>query len=351
MKTYSLTINKVTKIEDLFVPMHLKITSVVINLISNFFRKQKKESVVLPVSVNDMRLVRKMNNKHFPYATGLYKTNKNKLVVIKIWNGKKKDIHYYNLVKEILTLNILSGKSDKQKDLIISVPKLYQVYANNQYLLLCVEFIDGEEKFNKLTPHIQLTVYEQILMSFKRMYQQLSDHEKSLIGIKSKYTLMIQFPLLFLLSILKRPHLCLSLIKSFFAFYSVILFVKDIEKTIAHGDLHNKNLIFKNNKKIYIIDFEQTVITSHFVDVAASLSSKHLTNKFKMELLNLIISSNLIKNLEFSLFALFSTIYNLVSYKSNEQLKEYENVMNNGTKYGIKSLLTHLGLQKGVSFS
>lgn len=232
---------------------------------------QKSSLMVKFISIISDRIVFTANptsNKR-PFTT-----TKHKQTIDKTWSMSQRDLHYFDLLQEIIIYSLFS----KYKKLLIKtnnnvlLPKLINYKKTNKSILLKTAYINSQKSSLPFTERFK--VITKFLGDFTSV---LTEEEKNLIGKKGLVRSILVSPLSAIVASIRFPRLTGVMMSSFVtAFVTMPWVYKNSTLSIVHGDLHPENII-TNKNEIYLIDFEQTHITSHLFEVATSITSTKLS--------------------------------------------------------------------------
>lgn len=333
---------KITDLSQLHFGFFSKLMSILYGFVLEVFLKKEINTLFLPKVINEYTLVKPLHNKRFPFQVGLYTSKKDEHIVIKVWHGKRRNIYYFNLAKEIITSEIFTRLQKKLK-LDVFVPTFLGAYKNEDTLLHITKYISDNYSINKLSHEARVDAYLSVLTFFNSIYKLLDKKDSTLIGIKDRLLLGLQFPLLFTVAFLKHPTFIGKLFFGGIAFWLSLILSGKLKKSVVHGDLHAKNILVTDTGSLFVIDFEQTVITYRYTDLAATLSSLYNSQSFSSSVFNTLYKTfNEQEVFQFSLLTIFNSFYNLTSYKKNDEIRQYGIILNLGTRLAFEQLVVRI---------
>lgn len=304
-----------------------------LHLHSALTNREATKIVTLPdVIANKYFLIKDFQpEKPYPFKIGLYKDKKGRKFVGKIWKGRVKNLHYYNLINEIISTYVLSNVRRRlakklDKDIAnIYTPSFVELIEENHSIIFVSEFMEGKE-FIKLTESQRRDVYQKFKKYLRFLGDNLNKKEKDLLRIRGGLNLLLQYPLLLTTALVRRPYLAPMLFKGMMIFIKGIpnlLSIKDF--AIVHGDVNYDNILVSKNR-ISIIDIEQLMFTLPAYEDVATISSARNTKEFS----RWIIDNNLKRCISDSSYAqLFTTLlvncetHNLTGNSSPPSLKNH----------------------------
>jgi len=196
-------------------------------------------------------------------SLGVYKKN-NKYFFIKVWHGRIRDITYYLLLNEFYVSSLLFKKMHGQ----VSVPKPIETIVTPNCMSFVYQYVNGKQldKFSKKT---QADVVSKIIRELEKKSEDLTRHERLIFGQK-KYSSYIYISLvIYLRFIILDPKNIVKytqLITKELVQFSKLVLSNNQTKYIAHRDLTPDNIIVSGNK-IYLLDFENTILTKKYYDI------------------------------------------------------------------------------------
>src|SRR3989337_1316797 len=79
-----------------------------LHLHSSLSNRNSRRKITLPDTIGGYKLIKDLqDDKSYPFKIGLYKKGRRRFVG-KIWEGRFKNLHYYNLINEIVASYTLS---------------------------------------------------------------------------------------------------------------------------------------------------------------------------------------------------------------------------------------------------
>lgn len=246
----------------------------------------------LPEKIGDLKLVKNLNiRKSYPYCVGLYKNKSGKLVVAKIWQGGSHSIHYSVLKHEIDVVKTLTQVYIKNKKRIathlrkISIPEYKGMVENDKQLVLLTEYVVGTPlRLVKDVDH-QFEVYKNSIEFLRAIGKFVSYNQKKKITVKSMAHFQKIYPIILVVALIKHPKLVKNLISGVPVFIKqLIQGNKDPKVVLVHGDLHLENILL-SEKKVWILDMEQTMFSYPIYEKVTALSSLRNTAKLRELLL------------------------------------------------------------------
>jgi len=256
--------------------------------VGNTFRLTPRK---MPQKIGKFRFIRDLQpDKNYPFKVGLYKDLRAKLVVVKMWEGKRKNIHYFDLLHQIETMKILNLLHEKlvskipRKIKFVSIPKFIDVIKAPEKLMLISEYIDGKPLASLKESKKHWEYYQKSIDYLKFLGEYANFDGEKKIKRRTIKNFLTLFPLLWLTALVEHPGLWLELTKALAAFLrSTNAFYNYNEGTIVHGDLNLKN-IYISGKRTYILDVEQTTVTYPEFELVTSLSTLGITNTLRKRL-------------------------------------------------------------------
>lgn len=271
---------------------------------------------------------------HRSFSFGIYKGRKNKKAIAKIWTGDVKNFDYYSLKNEIIFYQFVHSISKdypaemKKYFPHIHVPQLIEVNETETQLLVLIEEITLPPlKFSSSSKKV--TVYEKVIqyLSYVGSFEQVKN---SGIAHRTIAQIIIIFYLASGLALVRRPQEWLRICKSIGMFtLRLPHLITDQRTTIAHRSLEDHN-IFAEGKEIALIDFQLTVITHPFIEVAQLLFFSWNDEEFRQKFLHSHVVSQILgdhKNASvFQALALYTGIHQLAeAVAPKQQVMEFLN--------------------------
>lgn len=241
--------------------------------------------VVLPKRVGSYEFVEKLSTKVYPYSTGIYKDTKGKLVVAKVWQGKMKDIYYFNLIHQIKTLKVLTVAQKRimpKNTKGFSIPMYLDSFKSTSEVTLIMEKIDGKSLGSTKSPKKQFEIFAKCIEFLKEINKKLTPTERKTISTKTVYDFILLYPLILMAAIVLHPKLVSVLLKSTFYF---LIGIPDLLKrkadALVHGDLHLDNIIVVDKNNYRLIDTENLRLCYPEYEAISTISLKHNPKQLK----------------------------------------------------------------------
>lgn len=280
----------------------------------SFFQKQKA-AVAEVKTVGQYRLEKPIIKSHEfkNFFIGTYSLNKKK-VFIKTWIGQKKDLHYYLLVNEYRSTQLLYKKFLSYKSVpSVRIPKPISYVQTPTTLSIIYEYIPGKllVEFSKKE---QLKVIHVVLQSFVEVSKSLSKSEREQLETKTTNFYLLSLPLIFLYALIRNIGKYKVLIPAFLKSITTYRLIDD-SLSLAHSDINQENImVYKST--IYILDNERIVLTTPFYDKAL------LTVRNKTRSLNLF-TRKMKENENHVFLSIYICFHNIVNYVQNKAYKNY----------------------------
>lgn len=243
-----------------------------------------------PLKIGEYSFCKYLKSTTHPFALGLYQNQKGKKAVAKIWQGKRKDLHYFALYHESNVYNILSKVQNRSLKRLpaklkgISIPSYIATIKDKDRLILLREFVAGKQLKSLNDTKKQVKYYNKCVGYIRNLGESCTALERSLITSKSAKNFLTLFPFILIVALFKNPIIFLEILKGarvFLANSSKLLQHKT--NTLIHGDLHPENIIVNGNK-IKILDLEQTFFTYPEYEFAVTLTCNSIPKIFIREL-------------------------------------------------------------------
>lgn len=243
------------------------------------------EATVLPFKIGKYRFVKTLSLKGFPFGTGLYSDKTGKKVVIKIWNRRIRDIHYFNLIHQIEVMKTITdvlNRVSKQDNFGFSTPKYIDSKILNNKIILIMEYVDGKSMQSIVSASEQFRIYKKCLSFLKLISSELNNDEKKIITTKSVTDFVFLYPLILLTAIFMQPRLIYLLLKGAKTFlFGIFPLSKFKPDRIVHGDLHPDNIMITDNNKYSLIDLENIRLCYSEYEPITTISLKGNSPEFK----------------------------------------------------------------------
>ncbi len=285
------------------------------------------KNIKLPSEINKYKLIRDLSSRNRHFAVGLYEDKKGK-VIIKIWEGKVKDLHYFALEHQIKLTKVLTNvqkRMEKNKKLTIRVPSYVDSKQKHNQLIFISEYVQGDslEKFSK-SENIKWSIYLQCLNFLKDVSTFCTDEERKVITTKTLWDFIFLYPLINIAAIIMHPRYMFKILKGAIIFYSGILGLRGVKADrIIHGDLHPDNILVSKNSK-FLIDIEQARFSYPDYEMISSAALKGNSKEFKRKVVKMLFSKRSKLNKKLSLcLVVNNSIHNLSGDKDKLGVKSY----------------------------
>jgi thiamine kinase-like enzyme len=315
--------------------MAYKLVCICIDTCVSFFYPKEK-NVTLPKRIGLYAFVRNLRSKKsYPFAIGLYRNSQGTPVVAKKWQGKRKDIHYFELSRELLVLSVFErmrrriGTKLPSEFNLINTPHVTAVVRTRDSFIILTSFVKGRKLLEYPSVRTQFETYLRAKSYIQFLGGYASNDEKAAIGEKKIPQFMFQFPMILAASIFQRPKLGIDSIRGALYWIMSTSFSKGKNTTLVHGDLHPENIIV-SNKQTTIVDVEQTLFTYPEYEVISGLSSVIAPLGFLQMLSKHYIESDIYSRKMLGLCAVECSIHNLTSPLSSRHINRYHSMLLQG---------------------
>lgn len=239
-----------------------------------------RERIQLPKTIGHYRFVRNLSTG-YPFATGVYLAPSGKRVVIKLWTGIHKDIHYYALLHEIAVMKTLTRIQQRLTHQSVYIPNFIACSMNTKSVYLISQYIRGTTIAHLDNSKKQWAIHVRCVKFLNLLANECTQAEKEQITVKSAYDFLFLYPFLLMASILRHPEFTLKLIRGIPIFLSGIPQLLRMKPTsLVHGDLHPRNILVSGNR-YYILDLEQVRFCYPEYESVIALSLKGNSADFK----------------------------------------------------------------------
>ena len=296
----------------------------------------------MPKIIDSYALIKDLQpDKNYPFKVGLYKEKHGHKVVIKIWEGRNRNIHYYDLIHQAEASRVLNILHDRLINKLpmdlkyISTPKFIDFKNEKNRLIFVSEYIVGYPLGSIKSDKTQWEYYQKVVNYLNFLGENLSNKELSFLRLRRKTIkdYIKLFPFLVAVAIFEHPNLLIDICKSSLYFLlSIRAFINYNKLAIVHGDLNLKNIYIKG-KYTYILDVEQTILTYPEFELVTSLSTLGITPSMRRRLYSEIEnqakkSSDIARRL--GLLMINCEIHNLTWNAPNENIIWYRKMLNFG---------------------
>ncbi len=273
--------------------------------------------------INKYKLVSKISpGNPKPFLLGLYKDKSGKKFVAKIWEGRIKDINYYNLLRESKVLGVLNAVQKRIKLGKVSVPELADCLNQGNLVVVITKFAEGKRVSEIKSTKTQFEIYQKSREFLLRLSNSCTKAEMNAIGIKNGKDFLIQYPFILGKSLITYPGKWRELLKGGLnVMEGLPAFFTTHKYVFIHGDLHLSNILV-SEKQVTILDFEQSVFSFPETETVTSLSSRLNPRKIK-EKLSGSFTKSLEENPRAGILAIICSTHNLIEKVSIECLNSY----------------------------
>lgn len=268
------------------------------------------------------------SNANTSSVSNLYNTDKNTVAVQRVVNFNVKNMSYRharNHADILKLLNVLIKRTDKNK--ILSVPKIISVKETNKQLTITREYIDGDV-IDEQAPELMNKALVKCITTLRLLSKKLTNSELLDIPSRGKIYTIAFFPVYCFKLIISDPIFILSNLDLISLFYLCYLSTPGtILLTISHRDLSPNNILVNNNR-IFLIDFETTLLSEPETDIA--IATMYFSKKMKLKIMTFLqqfVKTNYQRDdyIRLSIFYIFQLLSN-ESKKSNY----YEDTVKHG---------------------
>ncbi len=241
--------------------------------------------IPLPTQYKSYKLLKSLSLKGFPFATGLYQDNFKQQVVIKFWEGKTKNIYYFNLLHQIEVMQVLTKAQNrlaKSERFGFSLPKYIDSYKSKNRIILVMEKVIGKPLENITSPKSQFTIYKSCLNFLSALSARLNSKEKEIVTTKSVWDFLLLYPFVLLTALIVQPKLLGLLLRGTPAFIlGIPSLLKLTPDTLVHGDIHPDNILVSDRNKFSLIDVENMRLCYAIYEPVSTVSLKGNSKEFK----------------------------------------------------------------------
>jgi hypothetical protein len=281
--------------------------------------------------------------KEYPmFLVGLYQNRRGKKFVLKMWEGTYKNSGYYDLLHEIAVTKTLRTIHRRIKKQLPQELRNFSVlkYTNHIITKKRIIMITEYSQPGKINKRLNSQQKAELLLSTKKYLHIIGSHatQEEIMTITSKkgVTYILQFPIIWVMALMRHPNFVGDLILGLMTFIKGIPALLGISsRALVHGDLDTSN-IFYNEKGVSITDLEQTIFSFSCLETIATISSK----KNSQSIIELILEDFFQDKINKSLFAalsVFTAIYSLTGINSHEGNERYIFVLKAANKLLLPS--------------
>src|SRR3989344_9159892 len=243
--------------------MEIVYFKIFVNYLLSFFYVKKKAEFQYPINIKGYifkkALFTDYQHRSFKYA--IYEKDRKK-AFLKLWANTYKNFDYYSLIHEVKFYRLLENSINKQNrsnqtNSNIKVPKLLYIQEDKNKVTLLLEHIEGVDIKSLLTEK-KIKIYQDVIKFLNNLYLNISVN--SFGSFKSTKLLIINFPLLILLTAIKFPDRTGILLRSIKIYFLNIANILTTHKyTLVHRSLEDQNILIEGNNT-YLIDWQLVTI-------------------------------------------------------------------------------------------
>ena len=249
----------------------------------------------MPQHIDRFKLIRDLQpEKHFTFKVGLYQDPLGLRVVMKIWTGKRKDIHYYDLLHQLTSIQILNNVHDRVAHILppkykaLSIPNVAFSRHEKHKLILGTKFILGKPLAKVHDSRRQIQIHNQVVGYLRFLGRHMTRLEVSQFRHKLIGEYLCILPLITIAAIFEHPNLFLDILRGIWVFVkNISAFTGYYQSTLVHGDLNFRN-IYLRGKKIHILDVEQVSYTYPEFETVTSISTMGISHGLRNRLFSRI---------------------------------------------------------------
>lgn len=261
-----------------------------------FSRYFNSKSIVTPPQrIDDYELVGLLHSPEFHESHKIYtyqNPNKEK-VVVKVWKNSLRNYDYYSLEKEAVYINLLEEMIKNSSQFFSNDKRLFKplelvdTKENDEYFALITKYIDGVELRTKGVTE-QIRIYLDSINFLYSLEKRLIAEDRKKIKNKTILSIFVSYFFILGLSLIQNIKHSKQIILStrFFIRSLPALIIKRKDRSIAHQDLHTKNILV-NIDSVTIIDPGNLMVGHRHNDLAITLVHEWQNKEFR----DLLISS------------------------------------------------------------
>lgn len=306
------------------------------NIVSGGFEHIKKNKT--PERVKGYRLVKDYSSKSTPFATGVYKDNRNHLVVIKTWEGSRKSLYYFNLLHQIdvaRCVTRIQKRLSATKKYGFAIPNYIDSMEKNNRVSLIMEYTPGRAMEQIKSIDRQWEIYKRCLKFLQSLSQTSTHKERNIITVKTGYDFIFLYFFILPVAMLMQPKLIMSLLRGAIIFLSGVPHILKLKPDrIIHGDIHCDNILISGDT-CYLIDIENMRFSYPAYEPISTVALKGNHENLKKLIISEFIDSQ--KNIDDLRKAYAALIINNVTHNLSGDSRK-ENVLSYMRlfKYGLK---------------
>jgi serine/threonine protein kinase len=198
------------------------------------------------------------------YDFGLYVNSEGNQVLAKMWTGKVKNLDYYWLQNEAQIYKAIFESISGDEHPLVSLPSYRGVFRCSDSYILVIDYVAEDRPREDLTldNFLDLQAY---LHSLGHSLQSLPQIKFRPLGY---YVLSGLVNLL--LCIMRDPGYTIQYIRAYTKLFRAIWKCLGEPLVFTHRDIKRENIIMHQGR-LYIIDFQLSVFTNRYVEVANTI--------------------------------------------------------------------------------
>lgn len=246
------------------------------------------KNITMPLSLEGYKFVSNMSTSNLQpdISVGMYKNTKGKKILVKIWHGVSKDYYYYTFINEIRTYLVINSVINRiQKSLPVnlknvSIPNIIFVGKTGNQVIVAREYKNGTPAFYK-SSNEKLVSYFKCIDFLSFIGKSMNQQEKNLITRRAATFYIFCYPIIFIKAIITYPENYKLFVQSIVPFIQSMLHLPaDFKETLAHRDLHFKNIIL-SKKSVSIVDLQYCAFTDFLHELATTLRYRWKVDDFQ----------------------------------------------------------------------
>lgn len=248
----------------------------------------KKKKIDFPKSLDGLMFVTELSSSSLQpdISSAIYKNKNGKKFVVKVWDGVGKNHYYYSFLNEIRSYLVLTGALYRVKKSLpsniknIYIPRPVFTGRIENKIIFVREYVNGIPAYYKNSKE-KLKSYFQCIDFLIFLSKHLTDDDRKLFYKRGIIFYIFSYPIIFTKAAISYPKNLGILINSILPFIKSLSYLSsNFQETIAHRDLHFKNIIL-SKKSVSIVDFQYTCLTDLFNELATTLRYRWMVDDFQ----------------------------------------------------------------------